>query len=301
MANTCDPGPIFSLLSSQTSCGDQRYFDPLKPISPQPNWLPPVSTLYGPWNGPIVPPAPAQPTTQPDISLLFTDTKLQPQTGITDDQFKTVADKLGVEVAVIKAFAKVETGHSPFDSLGRPAILYERHYFHKLTKGQFDATHPHISDPTPYHKNVAHKKAPHSKHAKKGAPATPAAPPAQTQPDKPKDDRYGTPDMQYPRLKEAYLLDKAAALQSASWGRFQIMGANYKATGHPTVESLVLALIRSEFGHLEAFAGFVGHTPALKKACQEKDWANMARLYNGPGYKKYNYDQKLSAAYDQFK
>jgi len=295
MANTCDPGPIFSLLPSQNPCTDQRYFDPLKPtLSSQPNWLSPLSTYLTPWNGPIVPPAPTVPSANPDISQLFANTKLQPQSGISEEQFKTIADQLKVEVAVIKAFAKVETGGAPFDHLGRPAILYERQWFHTLTKGKYDTTHPHISDPNAYHPNP--KKKPRPKHLKKGASA-PSAPFNPVQAD-PKDDYYGNDSTQYPRLKEAYDLDSGAALESASWGRFQVLGVNHKRSGFPTVQAFVLAMMRSEYSHLEAFAGFVLRTKGLQAACQKKDWARMAHLYNGPKYQKYHYDTKLKKAYD---
>ncbi|OOV89142.1 hypothetical protein MF4836_34345 [Pseudomonas sp. MF4836] len=44
---------------------------------------------------------------------------------------------------------------------------------------------------------------------------------------------YGRP--QYERLITAYRLDEEAALQACSWGKFQIMGFNYRAAGFDSV------------------------------------------------------------------
>jgi hypothetical protein len=279
MASTCDPGPIFSLLPPQDPGADQRYFDPLKPtLSPQPNWLSPLSTYFDPWNGPIVAPAPTVPSVNPDISQLFAGATLHPQTGITEAQFQGIADQLKIEVAVVEAFAQVETGKAPFDSLGRPTILYERHYFYRATRGKYAVTHPHICNSLPYHRNPRKKRQP--KH-KKGTPAAPPAAPFNPVQANANDDYYGDEAIQYPRLKEAYDLDSPAALESASWGRFQVMGANFMKCGYSTVQAFVLTMMRSEYAHLEAFAGYVRHTTGLQAACQKKDWNAMAVLYNG--------------------
>ena len=39
----------------------------------------------------------------------------------------------------------------------------------------------------------------------------------------------------------------------------------------------------------------------LRDALIQKNWANAAYLYNGSGYKKYNYDSKLKEAYEKIK
>ena len=45
------------------------------------------------------------------------------------------------------------------------------------------------------------------------------------------DDVYHSSASSYLRLMNAYRLDKQAALQSASWGKFQIMGRITKRVG----------------------------------------------------------------------
>jgi len=55
---------------------------------------------------------------------------------------------------------------------------------------------------------------------------------------------------------------------------------------------------KDEDKHLAAFSNFVCSSPSMKKALQKKDWAGFAKKYNGPEYKKNNYDTKLKNAYD---
>lgn len=56
---------------------------------------------------------------------------------VTDADIALLAIRLGCTVKQIKAVAKVESGGSAFDGMGRPKILFERHLFHRLTNGAF--------------------------------------------------------------------------------------------------------------------------------------------------------------------
>jgi hypothetical protein len=201
------------------------------------------------------------PKAAPDVSFLFRMC-LNPKRGISDQDYADAASLLGVEVAAIKSVAEVETSGAAFDDYGRPRILFERHYFHQLTSGRYDKHHPDISN-----------------HLGGG---------------------YGKFSAQYGKLERAYLLDAVAALESASWGRFQIMGKNHGDAGFTSVQEFVLALSHTESAHLRAFSSFVSANKGLHKALQKKDWTAFARGYNGKGYKKNDYDTKLKDAYDKF-
>lgn len=173
--------------------------------------------------------------------------------------FATAASGLGVETAAVRAVADVESGgRTGFDSLGRPKILFEAHYFHRLTRGRFWVTHPHLSQPT----------------QKRGKPFY-------------KWDQWG-------RMYEAMLLDPHAAWSSASWGMFQVMGENHN--GSATVEEFVPRMFESEARQLEAFLAFCKDN-GLVKHLKAKDWASFAAGYNGPGYADNAYDTKMAAAY----
>ncbi len=56
---------------------------------------------------------------------------------------------------------------------------------------------------------------------------------------------------------KAYLLDKRAALMSASWGKFQILASNYSSAGYSSPEEFVLAMSESEKNQLKAFVRFI--------------------------------------------
>lgn len=203
---------------------------------------------------------PPVPVPTPDVAYLFNSCR-SPRRGLTDADYADAASTLDVEVAVIQAVAEVETKGEPFDAQGRPRILYERHYFHRLTAGQYRRTHPELSNPV--------------------------------------DGGYGKFSAQYGKLEKAYGLNAVAALKSASWGRFQIMGDNHQAAGYPTVQHMVDAMARTEREHLLAFVRFVKSHPGMVKALKNKQWAKFARAYNGPKYAKNAYDTQMAAAYER--
>jgi len=172
------------------------------------------------------------------------------------------SEALQVPAARIWTVLAVETKGCGFLPDRRPPILFERHYFSKLTKGQFDAIHPDISNPQPggYGAAGAH---------------------------------------QYARLARAIQLSRHAALQSASWGLPQIMGANFAQAGHGAVDAMVASMMDSEDGQLAAFVEFL-RTNGLHTKLRAQDWAGFARAYNGPDYAVNQYDVKLSRTDQKF-
>lgn len=173
------------------------------------------------------------------------------------------AAKIGCEVEVVMAVAAVESRGGGFDPEGFPKTLFEGHWFHKLTGGRFSQTHPTLSFPRwtrqHYGRNWQQEKA---------------------------------------RLQQAIALDRNAALMSASWGMFQIMGFNHVKAGYNTVQEFVNAMCASENTQLEAFTNFIINT-GLGDEMRDKRWADFARLYNGPSYAQNKYDTKLAAEYSK--
>lgn len=164
-----------------------------------------------------------------------------PRVGLTDDDYRAAAASLGVAVDALETVANVEFNGAAFDALGRPTVRFERHHFHRHTAGKFDESHPRVSSPLP------------------GGPD-------------PLSDQYG-------RLQEAYDLDPVAALKSAAWGRFRVMGSRYRAIGCATVNHFVLAIAQSEAAHLTAFVSVVQSDIVLQKALRANDWASFAMRY----------------------
>lgn len=178
--------------------------------------------------------------------------------------FEGVAARLGCEWEALAAVAEVESGPlGGFGSDGRPIILFERHLFSRKTSHQFDASHPTVSNTTPG-----------------GYPRTQA-------------ERWN-------QLAEAYALDPEAALQSASYGRFQVLGQNYSNLNMANAHEYVSKIAKSEKDQLEAFEGFV-KANSLADELQRKDWAGFASRYNGPGYAANQYDTKMANAYARLK
>ncbi|EOC1425829.1 N-acetylmuramidase family protein [Cronobacter dublinensis] len=182
---------------------------------------------------------------------------------IDDADYEEAAKELECEIAAIKAVAKTETGpdgaYFKFENNDDyvPAILFERHHFHKYTNGKYDQFED-ISNP------VA--------------------------------GGYGATSIQYEKLMRAYALDKTSALQSASWGKFQILASNYVTAGYASPEDFVFALSKSEKNQLKAFVSFIKADRVLLRSIRNKDWISFAQRYNGPRQK--GYDLKMERNYN---
>jgi N-acetylmuramidase-like protein/putative peptidoglycan binding protein len=182
---------------------------------------------------------------------------------LKEADFQTCATKLGCEVAAIRAVSDVESKGSGFLSSKRPTILFEAHIFSRETFHCFDKVYPDISSKT-WNKKL-----------------------------------YAGGENEYPRLTKAMALDREAALRSASWGRFQLMGFNCKDCGYNSVDDFVAAMFASERKQLTAFADFV-KARKLDMYLKSKNWADFAYSFNGPGYEDNNYDGRLEAAYKKY-
>lgn len=182
-------------------------------------------------------------------------------------QITSVAKDLNVDPCAIKAVIEVESSGSGFLPDGRVKILFEGHIFWKELQRR-------NIDPDQHHKRY----------------------PSLVYPKWTKIHYRKNPAQEWERLDEAMRINKEAALCSASWGLFQIMGFNYKACGFSSVEAFVEAQKKGEEEQLRSFCAFIrseGMLPYLAK----KDWAGFARRYNGPGYAKNSYDSKMASAY----
>jgi hypothetical protein len=181
-----------------------------------------------------------------------------------DADFRASAERLGCEVAAVKAVVKVESGAAAYGPDGRPIILFEPHIFSRLTSRRFDSSHPHLSYPS-----------------------WGARPYVRTQ------------DERWAQLAEAFALDQEAAVASASWGLFQIMGMNFRKCGFNSAKEFVADYTQSEQRQLLAFEAFV-RSSGLVDELQRLDWEGFARIYNGPGQVE-KYGRLLRQAYEGFK
>lgn len=182
---------------------------------------------------------------------------------LNESDYLSAANLLGIEVASVKAVARVESKGGGFLSNGKPKILFEGHQFSKRTNQKYDVSHPSLS----YEKFT-------KKHYKGGI-------------------------AEYGRYDTAKSLDRTAAMLSTSWGMFQIMGFNYKKAGYGTVEAFVKAMHVSEGVQLLAFVNFL-KSEKLDVHLKTKSWAAFAFGYNGDQYAENKYDKLLQQAYDAY-
>ncbi len=182
---------------------------------------------------------------------------------ISKDGFEEAVSEIGAPSEALWSVLSVETLGSGYLRDRRPKILFERHVFHRLTGGIYDAKNADISAPTA--------------------------------------GGYGAGGTnQYLRLNAAISLDEDAALSSASWGLGQIMGSNFATAGFDSVDAMVRSFVASEDNQLAGMASFIrksGLGPMLASA----NWAKFAARYNGPNYAANNYDSRLAQAFNSYK
>ncbi len=170
---------------------------------------------------------------------------------ITEDDWENAADNvIHCDVNVLKAIPEVETSGGPgfFANSGippLPKILYERHIFARETNHLFDTSNAYLSSSTP------------------GA--------------------YASGTGNYYKFAKAYLLNSDAAIDACSWGKFQIMGFNFKEAGYYDRSHFLKAAFTSEKTQFNMFIDFVINyrKGSLKRAVITKDWVKIAQLYNG--------------------
>lgn len=256
---------------------------------------------------------------------------------MSNDDFTWAAKELGVEEAAIRAYAEVESGGGGFILLGKrkvPKILYERHYFSRQTHHQFSEKYHDISLPTGYY--VPKVKYVLANDADKDNKKQPGGPvPHDVEYYRPirksdttlikdtavslddlirsgkatsQNDKYLFGIQNYKRLAKAYQLARAnlgegsAALESCSWGAFQIMGENWKKMGYASVSAFTKAMSRSEKEQIRAFVLYIKHVkPQIITYIKNEQWAEAANAFNGPSYKQNKYDDLLKAAYKKYR
>ena len=180
-----------------------------------------------------------------------------------------MAKEYGVDPAVILSIQLIESGSNGYLSDGRPKILFEGHVFWRQLKKVG-------KDPVALSKgneDILYPEFDRSKY-KGGA-------------------------EEYNRLARAKKMDKIAALKSASWGEFQIMGFNHKVVGYSDVESFVEAMHQVGGNQLKAVMEFLKNNNLIRYVnTPNKNWTKLAEGYNGKGQK--GYDVKLEQAYNRF-
>ena len=191
---------------------------------------------------------------------------------INDNDYEIAAKELGIEKEVLMAIAKQESKGSSFQAVKQATILFERHKMYSLlikkgnTKASVDALS--IKHPSIVNKNSG-----------------------------------GYNDMtSYDKLKTAKSIDYDCAVQSCSWGKFQVMGFHY-ANLYSSPRELEKAMNMCELQQFKYFVLYLKKTNGMVDALKNKNWEGIATLYNGSKWKEKNpeYANNVKKYYNQFK
>ncbi|KMQ69237.1 hydrolase [Chryseobacterium sp. FH2] len=185
------------------------------------------------------------------------------------------ANQYKLELASVKAVNEIESSGKGFLINNKPKILFEGHIF--WSELQERGINPNI------YYNSSHKDILYPKWTKI---------------------YYQGGVKEYDRLNKAMTLGtdpkfKDAALSSASWGSFQIMGFHAKGLGYADITDFVSKMEINEGEHLKAFGKFLEKNGLLTHL-RTKNWAAFAKGYNGESYRLNKYDEKLAKAYAKY-
>lgn len=191
-------------------------------------------------------------------------------TALSEDDYKRVANELGIEIAVIKAVSDIEAGksHQGFISPGMPTLNFSRNMFNSNLRRRGITVSSSVRRSSEAFKALNRKK-------------------------------YGSyGKAQHARLKSAMEIDSVSAILSCYWGMFQIGGFNWKKCGCSSPQEFAKKMSESELMQLELFAHFITNNGMLKHL-KNKNWYGFARLYNGRYAKRYA--ARMATAYKRYK
>lgn len=205
-----------------------------------------------------------------DQELLQHTTKFLSEQDLID-----FANEYDLELASIKAVNEVESSGNGFFNNGQPKILFEGHVFWKELKKRGINPEMLLNANT---KDVLYKS-----WTKK---------------------HYFGGVKEYIRLEKAASITsdpkvREAALSSASWGAFQIMGYHWEGLGYASIHDFVSEMKKNERAHLKAFGLFLKKNNLIRHI-KNKNWKAFAKGYNGSLYWKNKYDERLLKAYKKY-
>lgn len=202
------------------------------------------------------------------LSLLVDDrNKYHYSPTVSDFDYNLFSELLNVSPKAIKAVVKVESNGHGFLKSGKPVILFEPHIFYRELKNENINPEPLMSEEN---KDLLSKT--WNKALYKGG------------------------EKEWDKLNRAERISKSAAIKSASWGLFQIMGFNYKSCGCSSLNEFYTKMCIDEFNQFILFIGFIKNQNLIQYL-QTYNWSEFAKRYNGPGYKQNQYDTKLYNAF----
>lgn len=165
---------------------------------------------------------------------------------IADMVKRAIADTgTKIEFAALMAFIEVESGGRGFcPKTGKIIIQFEPHWFSKKTGIKISHINTHSWD----------------------------------------ENKVDVQPAEWKAFNEAFRINPNAAMESTSIGLPQIMGFHYARLGYPSVGDMWDDFKKSETHQIKALIKFIETDKRLSKALIEKDWHQVAMIYNGAGY-----------------
>ncbi len=189
---------------------------------------------------------------------------------LTTQDFQNAAVRLGVKVSALRAVVSVESSGGGFMQDGRVKVNFEPHQMYRQLKKNFNQKR--ADDELAKHPDLIARKAGHRKGL----------------------------DGEDKDMDRATLIDRHSALESASWGMFQIMGYHWETVDYTGIQQFVNMMYKGEAGQLEVFCRFIEADQALLLALRRCDWKTFARIYNGPNYAADGYDVRMAKAFAEW-
>lgn len=173
-----------------------------------------------------------------------------------------LAHRIDVSEDHLRAFVEVEALGRGYDRQGRPVMLFEPHVFYR---------------------NLP-------KPSRAGAVEQGLAYPKWGQRPYPRDS--------YPILIQAIAYDEDAALKACSIGMSQVLVENHSSVGYATPQDMWQAFMDDEEEHVEAMIRFI-LANGIADDLKAERWETVARVYNGPGYARNDYHNKMRRAFSK--
>ena len=175
--------------------------------------------------------------------------------------YAAMAKKLKLKVSRIRALVHVEAGKSGFWADGNMKLLYEGHIAYRETSGTERA-----------------------KLVKAGLAWRSWG-----------DVKYGKATTSRDRLRRALQISGAKAFRWASYGLPQIMGFNAEMLSYDDAKVMFDTFLQGEAEQLDGMMRFIT-VRKLLVPLRNGNWPVVAEGYNGPGYRKNQYDTRLAQA-----
>ena len=192
----------------------------------------------------------------------------KPEALLGHQDIERAAISLNIPLACMRAVNEVESRGEGFFGTDQAAIQFERHIFYARLKRQgvdvkrLKSQHPDIVN-----------------------------------------DEQGGYECgldEWTRLNRAMQINRPAAIESTSWGMFQVMGFHWKELKYANADDFMTRMNRSEGMQLDALVRFLKANPAMVRALQIINFTDFARLYNGLSYAKNQYDLKIAKAFAKY-